>query len=172
MTSATADAALYRPCAGAVVFNAQGRIWLGRRANETAENIWQYPQGGIDAGEDAATAAIREVQEETGISPSHLAPLARIEEQLFYDLPEQYRVTPRTRKWRGQRQYWFAFRFLGTDADIDILAQDPPEFSTWKWGDIHRAVDTVVPFKRGIYARIASEFGELAGLSDSPKLTP
>lgn len=171
MTKATANVALYRPCAGAVVFNAQGRVWLGRRASETHDDIWQYPQGGIDAGEDAAAAVLREVQEETGISPAHLAPLRRIKSQLFYDLPEEYRMTPRTQKWRGQRQYWFAFRFLGTDSDINILAQNPPEFSTWKWGDIHHAVDTVVPFKRDIYARLAREFAPLAQSSDKPTIT-
>lgn len=158
MTRPTADIAHYRPAAGAVIFNARGEVWLGRRANETKAEIWQYPQGGIDPGEDADFAVIREVYEETSIKAKHLAPLGAVKSQLFYDLPGEFKVTERTKKWRGQRQYWYAFRFLGKDKHIDLSLQNPPEFSAWKWGDLHEAIDTVVPFKRDVYARLANEF--------------
>ena len=162
MTLPTAKPEQYRPAAGAVIFNAQGQVWLGRRASERADCIWQYPQGGIDAGENADHAVLREVHEETGVAPEYMAPLASVKQQLFYDLPTQYKTTTRTKKWRGQRQYWYAFRFLGKDKHFNLSFQDPPEFSTWKWGDLHEAVETVVPFKRDVYARLAKEFSAFA----------
>lgn len=162
MTRPTAKETLYRPAAGAVIFNAKGQVWLGRRSSERANSIWQYPQGGIDDGEEADYAVLREVYEETGIAPEYMAPLACMKQQLFYDLPKQYKTTSRTKKWRGQRQYWYAFRFLGKDRHVDLSFQSPPEFSTWKWGDLNEAVETVVPFKRDIYARLAKEFSAFA----------
>lgn len=169
-TGPTADIAQYRPAAGAVIFNARGQVWLGRRASETRDNIWQYPQGGIDAGENHDIAVLREVYEETSIRAKHLAPLAMINEQLFYDLPGQYKITERTKKWRGQRQYWYAFRFIGKDKHIDLSLQDPAEFSAWKWGDLHDAVDTVVDFKRDVYAHLANEFEAYANPVTGSKL--
>ena len=62
----------YRPCVGIAVINADGLVWVGRRADAGGEEEgrgqwWQMPQGGIDAGEDPADAALRELIEETGM---------------------------------------------------------------------------------------------------------
>jgi len=162
MTEATVDPNLYRAAAAAVIFNPRGSVWLGRRASETRPNIWQYPQGGIDENEKPLTAAIREIEEETGIDSTLLKSIGHINAPLFYDLPVQYKTTARTKKWQGQKQYWFAFEFMGNDADVNLENQNPPEFSTWKWGDIHDAVNTVIDFKRDIYARVAKEFEPFA----------
>ncbi|WP_430991303.1 NUDIX domain-containing protein, partial [Escherichia coli] len=78
------------------------------------------PQGGIDDGEDAQTAAIRELGEETGIAPDKVELIAIAPDELFYDLPEELVGKVWKGKWRGQRQRWFLYRFLGSDADIDI----------------------------------------------------
>lgn len=170
MTRPTDDPSLYRPCVGMVIFNPHGQVWLGRRSKEREKNIWQYPQGGIDPGESAEHAAIREVHEETGISVQQLRPLGSLDTELFYDLPVQYKLTRRTKKWRGQRQLWFAARFIGDDRNIDLNYSKPAEFSKWKWGDLHDAVDTVVPFKRDVYADVAKAFARYASPAPAPKL--
>ena len=162
MTQPTVLPNLYRPAAGAVIFNDKGQVWLGRRRTEKRDDIWQYPQGGIDEGELAHIAAKREVEEETGIPISMLTELKRLSTPLFYDLPLKYKTTPRTKKWQGQKQYWFAYQFGGVASDINLNNQSPPEFSSWRWGNLHEAVDTVIDFKRDIYARLAEEFEAFA----------
>ncbi len=156
----------YRPAAGVVLFNAKGQVWLGRRAGTQTQHVWQFPQGGIDPGETSEHAAIRELHEETGIAVQNIAPLAAIEPELFYDFPTDYigstGVGGRMKKWRGQRQSWFAFRFIGTDADVDLNHQSPAEFSDWRWGELAEAPALVIPFKRKVYERLLVEFGRFA----------
>lgn len=162
MVKPTAETKDYRPAAGVTIFNGHGDVWLGRRAGETTKHVWQMPQGGIDEGEDAETAALREMQEETGISPEHVAILGRIEGELYYDFPEHYRTHRRTKNWRGQRQTWFALRFTGSDSDINIQAQTSPEFSAWRWGELSETPSLIVPFKRKVYEHLAIKFAHYA----------
>ena len=57
----------YRPCVGVVLANAAGLVFSGERADYPG--AWQMPQGGIDNGEDPRDAALRELEEETGLAP-------------------------------------------------------------------------------------------------------
>lgn len=152
------SAKLYRPCVGVVIFNPAGQVWIGHRARQSGPYVWQFPQGGIDPGEDTEYAAIREMEEETGISVQHVAPLGRAQGELLYDYPADVEKNPRTLKWRGQRQTWFAVRFQGSEQDININAQRPPEFSEWRWGDLSEIPELIVPFKRKVYERLVIEF--------------
>ena len=148
----------YRPCAGAMIVNREGRVFVGQRLDSTLE-AWQMPQGGIDDGEDALAAAIREIGEETGIAPGHLTLVARAPEELFYDLPEDLVGKLWKGKWRGQRQRWFLFDFTGTDTDIDIATADP-EFREWKWSDPADLPRMIVPFKAALYEAVLAAFDE------------
>lgn len=165
MVKPTTDPGRYRPAAGVVLFNDSGRVWLGRRAGEQSDFVWQMPQGGMDPGEDAQSAAIRELTEETGIDPSLVDILGACTRELYYDFPPEYRTHKRTRHWQGQRQSWFAMRFLGEDSDINIMAQTPPEFSDWRWGQLDQTPDLIVPFKRNVYEQLAIEFAPYARLT-------
>jgi putative (di)nucleoside polyphosphate hydrolase len=158
MTLPTAQESAYRRSAGVVLFSRQGQVWLGRRAGQQADHLWQFPQGGIDPGESDEFAALRELREETGIAPDKLRVLGYIKQPLFYDFPESYRNNPRTKNWRGQRQSWFAYRFIGDASDVNLAHQSPPEFSDWRWGDLSSAPGLIVPFKRKVYERLVSEF--------------
>ena len=67
----------YRPCVGVMVVNRAGLVWVGRRADAPGEaegpgSWWQMPQGGIDEDEDPQQAAIRELEEETGVTSARL----------------------------------------------------------------------------------------------------
>ena len=150
----------YRPGVGLILFNRDGLVFVGRRINLPAD-AWQMPQGGIDEGEEPRQAAMRELKEEIGTDKAEI--LAESRDWHAYDLPPE--LSGR-RLWggryRGQRQKWFALRFLGQDADIDLSAHGHPEFSAWKWAKFADLPGQIVPFKRDLYRVLVAEFGHLA----------
>jgi putative (di)nucleoside polyphosphate hydrolase len=148
----------YRPCAGVMLVNRAGKIFVGQRLDSTLE-AWQMPQGGIDPGEDALDAAIRELGEETGIAADKVELIAAAPDELYYDLPEDLVGKLWKGKWRGQRQRWFLFRFLGDDGDIDI-ATAHPEFRAWRWCDTHELAPMIVPFKKALYEAVLAAFAD------------
>ena len=146
----------YRPCAGVMLVNRAGQVFVGQRIDSTLE-AWQMPQGGIDPGEDAHTAALRELGEETGVTPEHVRLIAEAPDELFYDLPEDMIGKVWKGRWRGQRQRWFLFRFLGEDSDVDI-ATEHQEFRAWRWSDPADLPAMIVPFKRALYEDVLAAF--------------
>lgn len=156
MTPESATALPYRPCAGVMLINRAGLIFAGRRIDSDAP-AWQMPQGGIERGEDPATAATRELWEETGVTADLVERLAEAPDWITYDLPPDLLGKVWKGKFRGQRQRWFLFRFLGQDAQIDI-ATDHPEFSEWRWINADEMLESIVPFKRAVYAEVIDAF--------------
>jgi putative (di)nucleoside polyphosphate hydrolase len=151
----------YRPCAGIMLANTEGKIFVGQRIDKAPDiDAWQMPQGGIDDGEDPEQAALRELVEETGISPDVVDVIARSREEYFYDLPEELLGKIWKGRFRGQRQWWFLMRFKGVDSDINIETEHP-EFSRWQWVMPDRLPVLIVPFKRRLYESLVTEFGEL-----------
>ena len=151
----------YRPCAGVMLLNRDGRVFVGQRLDSTLE-AWQMPQGGIDPGEDALEAAFRELWEETGVARDHVELIAEAPEELQYDLPEDLIGKVWKGKWRGQRQRWFLLRFLGEDGDIDI-ATAHPEFRAWRWAEPAELPELIVPFKQALYERLLELFAPQLG---------
>jgi putative (di)nucleoside polyphosphate hydrolase len=150
----------YRENVGVAVFDRQGRVWLGKRANTGGPHTWQFPQGGVDPGEDLEAAARRELFEETGIVSVSL--LARIEGWISYDFPEDFQGSKKARGYRGQKQAWFAFLFEGDEAEVNLEAHPPAEFEAWRWADLQEAADLVVPFKRDAYLQVIAAFAPVA----------
>lgn len=148
----------YRPCAGIMLLNDAGHAFVGQRIDTFAE-AWQMPQGGIDPGEDPLAAAFRELEEEIGTRNASL--IAELPEWLHYDLPEHLVGRMWGGRYRGQAQKWFAMRFLGADAEID-LATAHPEFRTWRWSPLAELPALAVPFKSEVYAELVRRFGHLA----------
>jgi putative (di)nucleoside polyphosphate hydrolase len=148
----------YRKNVGVVVFNAQGQVWLGRRDGVPAPFNWQFPQGGVDEGEDLEPAARRELQEETGITSVRF--LGRTDAWITYDFPAD--IVHRGRGFLGQAQAWFAFAFEGTDGEIDLGVHTHPEFDSWRWANLDEALESVVPFKRAAYEKVAAAFRPFA----------
>ncbi len=150
------DPALYRPCAGIMLVNADNLVFVGQRF-DSRYNAWQMPQGGIDDGEDARDAAVREVGEETGIAPHHIEIIGQSAREHYYDLPDELQGNFWNGRYRGQRQHWFLMRFLGEDSDVNI-ATEIPEFKSWKWVEPDQLVDLIVPFKKDLYRAVVDEF--------------
>jgi putative (di)nucleoside polyphosphate hydrolase len=146
----------YRPGVGIMLVNQNGHVFVGQRLDNVVE-AWQMPQGGIDEGEDAEVAALRELEEETGIAARHVEIVARSREPLDYDLPEELVARLWRGRYRGQRQDWFLLRFSGDDGDVNIATAEP-EFRAWQWLHPSRLVDVIVPFKRDLYAAVLAEF--------------
>ncbi len=150
----------YRPAAGICLFNKGGKVFLGKRKKARGPYIWQMPQGGIDDGETSYQAAIRELYEETGVSQDLIIPLAHIENWLHYEFPPHLTGSRMTKSWRGQKQKWFAFRYTGTDNQIDLSVHNDIEFSDWRWGTLALAVKLIVPFKRSVYEQVQHNFSK------------
>jgi putative (di)nucleoside polyphosphate hydrolase len=154
----------YRRNVGIALFNADGRVLIGRRFRDDGPEIvlpgleWQMPQGGVDEGEDLRTAAFREVWEETSVkSADYLGET----DWHAYEFPPYDGPPHRLAKFRGQRQKWFALRFTGNEAEIDPLTPrngQPAEFDAWRWERLDRVADLVVPFRREVYRAVAENF--------------
>lgn len=157
MTPAEIAALPYRPCVGLMVVNAEGKVFVGQRRDKFAD-AWQMPQGGVDEGEAFEAAALRELWEETGITPDLVEIAAVTDKPIPYDLPPE--VVPQFwgGRYRGQAQTWFLLRFKGTDDQVNIDTEEP-EFSQWKWVDTAELVPNIVPFKRAVYAQVVAELG-------------
>ena len=148
----------YRLNVGAAMFNQMGQVFIGRRADMPAglPHVWQMPQGGIDEGEDPRAAVLRELEEETGTANVEI--LAEHGDWLTYDLPADLAMTLFGGRFRGQRQRWFALRFLGEDADIRLDAHPAPEVLAWRGVPLGEVAALCVPFKRATYETVIRAF--------------
>jgi putative (di)nucleoside polyphosphate hydrolase len=163
------DLSLYRPNVGVVLFNRDGLVWYGHRNIEIADQgqetslvtdlLWQFPQGGVDAGEELQAAAFRELAEETGVTSASY--LACTTDWHAYDFPPELL---KRGKWRGQKQVWYAFRFEGDDSEIKLDQHHQIEFDAWRWGALEEAPDLIVPFKREAYRRVVEAFKPFSGV--------
>ncbi|MGY6552013.1 MAG: RNA pyrophosphohydrolase [Erythrobacter sp.] len=151
----------YRPCAGFMLFNREARVFVGQRIDPSAHGYWQMPQGGIDPGEDIEAAALRELEEETGIGAGLVEILARTDQPLRYDLPPELVGKVWKGRYRGQEQHWLLGRFLGEDSDIDLAAHEHAEFNEYRWVEPAELTELIIPFKRDVYAALVAEFAPL-----------
>lgn len=148
----------YRPGVGIVLFNRNGMVLVGERLDNPG--AWQMPQGGIDKGEDPEVAVFREMKEEIGTKNAKI--IGVMDRWITYDIPERTAKRLWGGKYKGQKQKWIALEFLGKDSEIDIAADDHPEFGQWKWVHIDDLLGYVVTFKRDVYREVMAEFKPLA----------
>lgn len=158
----------YRPNVGIALFNRDGLVLIGRTESAGPEIIepgfdWQMPQGGIDADEDIVAAARREVWEETNARSVEL--LGETHEWWHYDFPPYGGPAHKLTPFRGQRQRWVAFQFMGEDSEIDVVhpaGGQPQEFYEWRWEQLARTPELVVSYKRAVYTKVAAAFRPFA----------
>lgn len=141
-----------------MLLNKYNKVFVAKRI-DTAVEAWQMPQGGIDQGEDPKQAAIRELEEETGVSSATI--IAEYEEWLTYDLPSELYGKVWKGKYGGQTMKWYVMRFNGEDRDINIETEHP-EFSEWKWAEINDLPNIIVSFKKELYQKLVDKFSYFA----------
>ena len=150
----TAD---YRKNAGIVVFNKDKKVLLCQRVDLKGQ--WQFPQGGINDGEDLGKAAKRELFEETGLTSVTL--VMTLKEPIRYDYPLQIREKLQKRGYNdlGQEQFWSLFYFFGTEEEIVFDGhKEEIEFRSFEWVDLEEAVRRVVSWKQEAYKKMADIF--------------
>lgn len=148
----------YRKNAGIVVFNRDLKVLLCARSDKPGYQ-WQFPQGGIDSGEDIVAAARRELREETGITSVELVTM--LAEPLRYDFPPQIFENFRQKgsPYAGQDQFWVLFFFTGGDEEIDFCTNPQEiEFKAYEWADIEEAPKRIVNFKKKVYHKVVQAF--------------
>lgn len=145
----------YRPNVAVILERADGKIFVGERLGRPG--AWQFPQGGVDAGESPLKALYREVKEEIGVG------------RKFYEVLEsrggyRYRFPDGHSRWKkycGQEQTYYRCRFLGSDADIDVDG-DCPEFSDFRWIKPKKFdLDWLPKFKRAVYREVLADFYDI-----------
>jgi putative (di)nucleoside polyphosphate hydrolase len=148
----------YRLGVGLMIINKEKKVFVGKRADMATSDLanhWQMPQGGIDSEETPEEAAIREMREEIGTTKVHL--LAETPHWLTYEFPESLANVLWGGRFRGQKQKWFLFEYLGQDGEIDIYTPHP-EFLAWQWVDPETLPELIVPFKQEMYKQILEMF--------------
>ena len=147
----------YRNGVGIVVLNHENKVFVAKRI-DNPKNFWQMPQGGVDEGEDLLNAAYRELKEETSIFNVKL--IKEIEDWTQYDLPSKLIGIIWKGRYKGQKQKWFIFKFLGKDTEINIKTKNP-EFLDWKWIEVGKITEIVVDFKKEVYQKVEKEIKKI-----------
>ena len=148
----------YRKCVGMMILNDNNEILVGRRLDYPS-GFWQMPQGGIDDNENPEEAVWREMMEEVGTNNAELIKMSS--QWINYNIPQDtLDRLPWGKRYVGQTQKWFVFRFTGQESDINVGTENP-EFSEWKWTKFDSLADNIVPFKRDVYKKILEEFKDI-----------
>lgn len=142
----------YRPCVVAVIRNELGQVLAGERAD--SQNAWQLPQGGIDPGETAETALLRELREEIGTDAVRI--VRRLEHPITYEFPENL-TRNGLKAFRGQSQDWFLLEFLSKDVKPD-LSRSEGEFQNLRWMRPEELIAGIVSWKREAYVQGLTAF--------------
>ncbi len=144
----------FRPNVGIILLNQKNQVFWGKRIRT---HSWQFPQGGIDRGENPEQAMFRELHEEVGLKPEHVQIVARTRDWLRYEVPDRFIKREARGHYRGQKQIWFLLQLVGHDWDFNLRATDHPEFDAWRWNDYWVPLELVVEFKRGVYKMALNE---------------
>ena len=144
----------FRPNVGIILLNQKSQVFWGKRIRT---HSWQFPQGGIDRGENPEQAMYRELHEEVGLQPQHVQVLARTRDWLRYEVPDRFIRRDARGHYKGQKQIWFLLQLTGHDWNLNLRATSHPEFDAWRWNDYWVPLDVVVEFKRGVYEMALTE---------------
>ena len=144
----------FRPNVGIILTNAHGKVFWAKR---TGQNVWQFPQGGINAEEDTETAMFRELNEEIGLETNHVHILAVTRGWLRYKLPQRLIRYDNHPLCIGQKQKWFLLKLIAHESNIELDKWKTPEFDAWCWTTYWYPLSQIVLFKKEVYRRALKE---------------
>jgi putative (di)nucleoside polyphosphate hydrolase len=153
----------FRPNVGIILLNQKNQVFWGKRIRS---HSWQFPQGGIDRGETPEQAMYRELHEEVGLRPEHVAIVARTKDWLRYEVPDRFIRRDARGHYKGQKQIWYLLRLVAQDWHLNLRATSHPEFDAWRWNDYWVPLDVVVEFKRGVYEMALTELARFVPRQD------
>ena len=137
-----------------VVINSMNKVLICRRKNT---RTWQFPQGGIDNGEDIKKAMYRELSEEVGLSKDDVSLVGESEGTITYDIPKTIRSKVLGGKFKGQEQKWFLLKLKKDNSEIKLDNEAFPEFDKYEWVSFWQPLNRIVDFKREAYREALSE---------------
>lgn len=152
------DSEGFRLNVGIILHNPVGHVFWARRLGR---DVWQFPQGGIREHETPEEAMYRELSEETGLLPQHVAIVGATRQWLKYRLPINLIRHDKKPLCIGQKQIWFMLRMLGSDDDVRLDTSAEPEFDYWRWVDYWYPLEEVADFKRAVYQSALNELASL-----------
>jgi len=115
------DCYIYRRTDDGILF-----LLMKRNLNKIYEHLWQGVAGKIEEGETSSEAAIRELKEETGLSPVNMFVADHVSK--FYEV-------------HGDRINLVPVFGIEVDSEIINLSE---EHISYKWVDINEALNTLV----------------------------
>ncbi len=150
------DDNMYRKCVGAMIVNKNNEVLLCQRID--SPEFLQMPQGGIEDGEEARTAILREIEEETGIQKEYLEIFASMPRYIKYDIPKNKIPAHWENQFIGQKILFFLIKFSGDNSNINLNNSKTPEFKRFVWTPIHEVTGKTIDFKKKIYSEVTQEF--------------
>jgi len=145
---------LYRPNVAMILLSHnypdKKEIFIAQR-NDLSD-VWQFPQGGIDEGEEVQEALFRELEEEIGTKSATI--VAEYPEWISYDFPQK--IAQKMKPFIGQTQRYYLLK-LDKDAKIDINTEHP-EFDAYKFVGVDEVLDLSASFKQDVYEKVLNYF--------------
>lgn len=108
-----------------VIKNKQRQYLLVQRANEPQEH-WQFPQGGVEAGESEEKAVLREMQEELGNDRFKIIKRLEVEHRYVWSKWHQL-----IKGYKGQKQHFYLLKYFAQDKDFKFYISK--EILDFKW---------------------------------------
>ena len=145
---------LYRPNVAMILvshnYPQKKEIFIAQRND--LHDVWQFPQGGIDNGEEVQEALFRELEEEVGTDNATI--IAEYPEWISYDFPAK--IAASMKPYIGQKQKYFLLK-LNKDAKIN-LETEHPEFNAHKFVGVNEVLGLSANFKKEVYEKVINYF--------------
>lgn len=145
---------LYRPNVAMIIVSSnypqKKEVFIAQR-NDLLD-IWQFPQGGIDKGEEVKEALFREMEEEIGTANATV--VGEYPEWISYDFPEK--IAKKMQPYKGQTQRYFLMKL--DESAVVKLDTAHPEFIDHKYVSVEDILNHTAHFKKPVYETVINYF--------------
>lgn len=149
----------YRKGTVAFILNNNNEILLVQK-NVFKENEWDGAGGGVDEGESADEAILRELREELGSDKFVILKRSRkVDQYLWPKEIIEKRFLELGKTFKGQKRKQFLVKFLGTDSEIKIQKEELRKYKWVKIGELKNYLVFPGYFER--IEMVLKEFGIL-----------